>query len=331
MNKILSFQCPQSDKGVFVEGVHIPTLISRKGGLWLSAAGNALLMQDEYTLSEVSSPVWLVCEEGTPVLTLGGISIEMEKGDCVVLPANTVGCHLTNSKDARMLWITLDGALVNDYMGEMNALSNRPALLGVLPNMVAMMRQMVQVLVRHSGTNESDFQLQHLLWGLLAMHSGQTVSTVVTLSHEIARVVDTMRTSQYHDNFSLAEMAAISRMPVETFRKRFTNELGVPPLAYEQFLKMERAKTLLRNGVSVRQAGVDVGMSDPYHFSKQFKRVVGMSPTAYLKHVDSERLSRRERAEEARQRDALRESDLSRQDYLDSIWMREYYGKSDQL
>lgn len=331
MSSILTFQCNEAEKGVFVEGVHVPTLITRKGGLWLSAAGNALLMQNDYTLSEVDSPVWLVCEDGTPTLTLNSICIDMKKGDCVVIPANTVGCELTNSKDARMLWITLDGALVNDYMAEMNALSNRPALLGVLPNMIEMMRQMVQVLVRHTGTNESDFQLQHLLWGLLAMHSGQTVSTVVTLSHEIARVVDTMRASQYHDNFSLAEMAAISRMPVETFRKRFTNELGVPPLAYVQFLKMERAKTLLRNGVSVRQAGVDVGMADPYHFSKQFKRVVGMSPTAYLKHVDNERMTRRERLEEARQRDAMREIDMNRQDFLDEIRQHEASKESDLL
>ena len=65
-------------------------------------------------------------------------------------------------------------------------------------------------------------------------------------------------------------------------------ELGIPPLGYLQFLKMERAKTLLRDGMSVRQTGVEIGMPDPYHFSKQFKHIVGMSPTAYLKHVGTE-------------------------------------------
>ena len=33
----------------------------------------------------------------------------------------------------------------------------------------------------------------------------------------------------------------------------------------------------------VRQAGVEVGMNDPYHFSKTFKNIVGMSPSAYSK------------------------------------------------
>ena len=114
------------------------------------------------------------------------------------------------------------------------------------------------------------------------------MATSATLSHEIARVVDALRACRYRDAFSLADMAAISRMPVETFRKRFTSELGIPPLGYLQFLKMERAKTLLRDGMSVRQTGVEIGMPDPYHFSKQFKHIVGMSPTAYLKHVGTE-------------------------------------------
>ena len=108
------------------------------------------------------------------------------------------------------------------------------------------------------------------------------------LSHEIAKVVDTLRANQYKDNFSLADMAAISRMPMETFRKRFVAEVGMPPLSYVLHCKMERAKELLRDqNCSVRQAGVEVGMQDPYHFSKQFKHIVGISPSAFMKQASA--------------------------------------------
>ncbi len=167
----------------------------------------------------------------------------------------------------------------------MNAYNRIPAKQGILPTQVLLIRQIVQVLVRHSESGDASYQLGQLLWGLIAAHSGQSVATNATLSHEIARVVDAMRASHYRESFSLAHMASISRMPVETFRKRFTAELGIPPLGYLQFLKIERAKRLLRSGISVRQTGAEIGMPDPYHFSKQFKHVVGMSPTAYLKHV----------------------------------------------
>lgn len=283
-----------ADPGVFVQGTHVPAPLIEKSGVWIASAGSAILLQEGYRLSSCESPLWLVVESGSLVFTNHTLEMRMNEGECVVVPPQTDGCVLEKARDARLLWFTLDGPLTNEFMQQMNALNTIPAKQGVLPSMVGLIRQIVQVLVRHTGTGDASFQLQQLMWGLIAMHSGQSVATSVTLSHEIARVVDTLRACRYRDSFSLSDMAAISRMPVETFRKRFTAELGIPPLAYLQFLKMERAKTLLREGVSVRQTGVEIGMPDPYHFSKQFKRVVGMSPTAYLKHVGTDEKRRRQ-------------------------------------
>ena len=238
-----------ADPGIFVQGTHVPAPLVERSGIWIKTAGSAILLQQNYRLSTCDAPLWLVVDDG---------------------------------------WLTVEGMLTEDFMRQMNALNRVPAKQGMLPSMVVLIRQIVQVLVRHTGTGEASYQLGQLLWGLIAAHSGPSVATRATLSHEIARVVDALRACRYRDAFSLADMAAISRMPVETFRKRFTSELGIPPLGYLQFLKMERAKTLLREGMSVRQTGVEIGMPDPYHFSKQFKHIVGMSPTAYLKHVGTE-------------------------------------------
>jgi AraC-like DNA-binding protein len=47
-------------------------------------------------------------------------------------------------------------------------------------------------------------------------------------------------------------------------------------------LKMARAASLLLDrALPVRQAGAEVGFEDPYHFSKAFKRVHGLSPQAF--------------------------------------------------
>ena len=73
---------------------------------------------------------------------------------------------------------------------------------------------------------------------------------------------------------------------METFRKRFVAEVGMPPLSYVLHCKMERAKELLRDqNYSVREAGAEVGMQDPYHFSKQFKHIVGISPSEFRKQA----------------------------------------------
>ena len=273
------------DPGVFVQGAHSPMPLVEASGVWIHSAGSAMLQQQNYRLFTGDKWLWMILDEGVAIFTSHEDEIKLSKGECMVIPPDSESCGLKNAKDARILWLTIDGPLSTDFLREMNALSDMPAKQGTLPSQVLLSRQIVQVLVRHTGSGDASYQLGQLLWGLLAAHSGQSVAMSATLSHEIARVVDTLRACQYRDSFSLADMAAISRMPVETFRKRFSSELGIPPLAYLQFLKMERAKTLLRGGLNVKQTGVEIGMPDPYHFSKQFKHVVGMSPTAYLKHV----------------------------------------------
>ncbi len=277
-----------ADPGIFVQGTHAPAPLVEQSGVWIKTAGSAILLQETYRLSTCENPLWLVVDEGSVAFRHQDMEVALKKGECAVIPAHTEGCMVLGAKDCRLLWLTVDGPLTESFMRQMNAYNRVPAKQGMLPSMVILIRQIVQVLVRHTGTAAASFQLNQLLWGLIAAHSGQSVATSATLSHEIARVVDALRACRYRDAFSLADMAAISRMPVETFRKRFTAELGIPPLGYLQFLKMERAKTLLRDGMSVRQTGVEIGMPDPYHFSKQFKRIVGMSPTAYLKHVGRE-------------------------------------------
>lgn len=284
---------PKGD-GIFVQGVNVPDSLVENSGVWIKAAGSAILLCNAYALTSCEAPLWLVVEDGSIVFTTTeGLELPLKRGQCVVIPANTAGCAIDGAKNARLLWMALDGPLTGSFMGRMNAYNRVPARQGILPSMIVLINQTVQVIVRHDGTADAAYQLNQLLWAMLAAYSGQSVAPSTTLSHEIARVVDAMRASEYRETFSLAEMASISRMPVETFRKRFTAELGIPPLSYLQFLKMERAKTLLRGGMSVRDTGLEIGMPDPYHFSKQFKHVVGLSPTAYLKHVGLEGWSRR--------------------------------------
>ena len=269
---------------LYVEGVHTPDELARASGVWIGAAGSAMLPLGLYHMCDTSRWLWFAVENGLVQMENDDVSYSLHGGDCCMLPPGTAGVTVSATQEARVLWMTVDGVLSNSFLQRMGALPHRVMKQGALPSQLTLGRHIVQAVVRISAAQDaSSAQLQQLLWAMLASHSGQPVAMDAVLSHEIARVVDAMRKNQYRDSFSLAEMAAISRMPVETFRKRFVSEVGMPPQSYQLFCKMERAKTLLKNGSTVRQAGVEVGMSDPYHFSKTFKNIVGMSPSAYSK------------------------------------------------
>ncbi len=269
-----------------VEGYHKPGSLTLSSGAWIHAAGSFVLESGEYPLNDHAQWVWLAVETGDVLLKWDQHELKLDTGSTCFLPGGNKPTALTTGGHALCLWIALEGPLSPLVVRKMGALLHMPLRQSALPSQIYLAQQIVQVIVRHNGTADATYQLQHLMYGMIASHWGQPVAIDAMLSHEIAKVVDTLRANQYKDNFSLAEMAAISRMPMETFRKRFVAEVGMPPLSYVLHCKMERAKELLRDQTcSVRQAGIEVGMQDPYHFSKQFKHIVGISPSAFMKQA----------------------------------------------
>lgn len=62
----------------------------------------------------------------------------------------------------------------------------------------------------------------------------------------------------------------------------FNRETGCPPVEYFLRMKMQRAGQLLDlTAQSVKEVAGAVGMSDPYYFSRLFKKMMGCSPTEY--------------------------------------------------
>ena len=294
-----------SSDALVVEGWHKPGSLTTASGAWISAAGSAVLSPSEDQLQHLNPHdqyVWFAVEEGTLSLSWQDKELKLTDNDTCFLPAGDIEAYLTLKGPCRVLWMAFEGALAPMVVRKMGALLHVPLRQAALPSQMYLARQIVQVIVRHTGSSNATYQLQHLMYGMLASHWGQPVAMDAMLSHEIAKVVDALRACQYKENFSLQEMANISRMPMETFRKRFVSEVGMPPLSYVLHCKMERAKELLREQDStVRQVGAEVGMQDPYHFSKQFKNIVGISPSSFMKQAaNPEATIRKERKRRTR-------------------------------
>lgn len=85
-------------------------------------------------------------------------------------------------------------------------------------------------------------------------------------------------------NFSILEQIGQFQISVNHFRRLFESDTGIAPLQYLQSLRMTHAKRLLEN--SSRPIG-DIcflcGFTDPYYFSRIFKKCCGINPSAWRK------------------------------------------------
>jgi len=83
-------------------------------------------------------------------------------------------------------------------------------------------------------------------------------------------------------SLSLPDIAEELGMGYEHFRKCFRQEFGVAPGKYRQRVRMQRAQCLLiTSEVTVKEIAAQMGYSDAFTFSKEFKRYAGMSPLTY--------------------------------------------------
>ena len=74
---------------------------------------------------------------------------------------------------------------------------------------------------------------------------------------------------------------------VDRFRliREFNRQLGMPPHAYLDCLRIQTAQQLLDKGLPLAEIALAVGFSDQSHFTKRFKRQIGVTPGKYLSRI----------------------------------------------
>jgi AraC-like DNA-binding protein len=86
---------------------------------------------------------------------------------------------------------------------------------------------------------------------------------------------------EYAQPLSVPLMATAALMSPAHFSRKFRAAYGETPYSYLMTRRIERAKALLRQGVSVTDACFAVGCTSLGSFSSRFTEIVGQTPSQY--------------------------------------------------
>lgn len=98
---------------------------------------------------------------------------------------------------------------------------------------------------------------------------------------EACRILDKYYLEKEAARLTAAELS----MGYENFRKQFSRRFGISPGAYCLERKMRTAEMMLLSGQSVKQVAGNLGYSDAYIFSKQFKKYANETPSRFGGHT----------------------------------------------
>jgi AraC family transcriptional regulator len=81
------------------------------------------------------------------------------------------------------------------------------------------------------------------------------------------------------------ELARVAGLSKSHFSRLFIKRFGARARHYIMHRRVAMAQTLMLTGAPLSEIALSCGMADQAHFSKQFRRVVGQSPSVWRRGV----------------------------------------------
>ncbi|MBK1876440.1 AraC family transcriptional regulator [Pelagicoccus mobilis] len=149
-------------------------------------------------------------------------------------------------------------------------------------NIALLLDYIIRSYLRNKGANETEFrQLGNLLVGeLMHLKSAENVEAQ-NYPEELLRMVAHVE-ARYMRSITVSELADMIGRSRSHVLKLFRNHMGISAKHYIINRQLKQAcELLLSTTRSIAEVGQAVGISDPYHFSKLFRRHLKVSPTAF--------------------------------------------------
>lgn len=106
------------------------------------------------------------------------------------------------------------------------------------------------------------------------------------LSRKPVREVVALLENSLHTNLTIEDICKKTAYGRAYLSRIFKEQTGKTIMEYYLHLKMERAKQLLReNELSVKEIAETLAFNEPNYFTKTFKRITGLTPTAYKRRA----------------------------------------------
>lgn len=124
---------------------------------------------------------------------------------------------------------------------------------------------------------------QEIYYRLLIAEQGNKLRQLVvngSHTHRISKATDWIKT-HLNEAIVIEELASRCGMSVSGFHHHFKEITQLSPLQYQKSLRLMEARRLIQaNDTQIAQIAMQVGYESPSQFSREYKRLFGVSPSA---------------------------------------------------
>lgn len=238
---------------------------------------------DDYQLClSVSYPSEYLYRKSVHRIPVGSLSI-IHPGELHGGTGQDIGDRQT-SIEFRMLYIP-----TKTVWQAIEETEQRPKHLPFFSNFVICKPNLFQSFLHFHRTSQAgisrlsqDLQLQTCLGQLIQQESEYSLTPRSTGEERAAvRQVCEYLHEHYAENISLPQLAQLVNLSPSYLSRVFKAEIGVSLPHYQTQIRIDRARSMLLQGLPVKQVAANTGFVDQSHLTYHFKRFVQTTPGRY--------------------------------------------------
>ncbi len=229
--------------------------------------------------------IFIYCTAGEGWCEVGGVRQTIRPEQAILIPEGAKHAYGTErDRFWKIYWIHFSGTESMDVLSMLEDTGNDNLIQ--LPQKELILTAFEECLrwVYHGYTDASLVAMSGALskfLGLVCESARSPTLKARAVQERIRANLEYMR-ENINNSLSLSELANQTRLSIPHYCTMFKKCHGITPMMMFTRLKIQRACELLHyTSLSIRQIAEEVGYADPYHFSRNFKKTMGVSPGYY--------------------------------------------------
>lgn len=235
--------------------------------------------------SGVGQNILIYCVEGSGWVEIDKKKVEISPSQFIVIPASMSHKYGASENDPwTIYWIHFRGdvsaAIVDLIMEGSKKLKPR---LSYNENRIKLFQEIYGNL--ENGYSDDNLRYVNMIfYHFLSSIAYEDKFNNAEKTEEDDIIADTIQLMQkkLHTVFGLDDFARMANLSTSHFSAVFRKKTGYAPIEYYNHLKVQKACQYLSfSNSSVKEIAYNLGIDDPYYFSRMFTKLMGVSPSEY--------------------------------------------------
>ncbi|BBQ84690.1 MULTISPECIES: helix-turn-helix transcriptional regulator [Enterobacteriaceae] len=234
----------------------------------------------------------IFCLNGSGFIRMENTLHPVKKGGLAWLPVRWPHEHFPNKEEPwEILWVRIEGGKLNNLM-QILEVSRNPVFQFEQPDKVTeIYNHIFSMMHTHTLVADArcDLLCAQLIFMLLENRSFEAERTPIILHRGLGKLIYQIH-SHYSDEWDIEKFMHYCQVSKPQLFRLFQATFNQSPLKWLKNYRLSQARRLLvETNDSISRIAALVGYNDPLHFSRDFHRVSGFSPSEFRRkeqHLD---------------------------------------------